>query len=163
MFQIFLLPTNEVCKGYVFTGVCLSMGDVYLNACCNTPWQTPPSWADIPWVDTPQADTPLGRHCPTAQCMLGYIQQVGGTHPTGMYYFLNKNCRKCVIALVEVCNSSPCANGGSCMDINIDVFVCLCGDGFFRVMCDESKKIVNTLCYMSIFLRIYNCCKVLKF
>ena len=29
-------------------------------------------------------DTPPGRH-PPVQCMLGYIQQAGGTHPTGMH------------------------------------------------------------------------------
>ena len=37
------------------------------------PRQTPPD------ADTPQADTP------PAQCMLGYGQQAGGTHPTGMH------------------------------------------------------------------------------
>ena len=36
------------------------------------------------WADTPRADTPLGRHL-LAQCMLGYSQQAGGTHPTGMH------------------------------------------------------------------------------
>ena len=47
-----LPPPNEVCEGYVFTGVCLSTGSV----------------ADTPWADTPrqtplQADTPPpGRH-----------------------------------------------------------------------------------------------------
>ena len=34
-------------------------------------------------------DTPMGRHpprqTPPTQCMLGYGQQAGGTHPTGMY------------------------------------------------------------------------------
>ena len=80
-----LPPANEVCEGYVFTGVCLSTGGL---------WQTPP-WADHPpplgqtphhWADHP----PLGRHPPTSppppvQCMLGYGQQAGGTHPTGMH------------------------------------------------------------------------------
>ena len=62
--------------------------------------QTPPSQADAPgqtppWVHTPPgrhpwADTPPGRHppcadTPPAQCMLGYDQQAGGTHPTGMH------------------------------------------------------------------------------
>ena len=39
-----------------------------------------------PWVDTlpPRADTPP-RQTPPAQCMLGYGQQAGGTHPTGMH------------------------------------------------------------------------------
>ena len=69
----------------------------------DTPRQTP--WADIPThprqtpqADTPWADTPLGRHppvqiprqtpwadIPPVQCMLGYGQQVGGMHPTGMH------------------------------------------------------------------------------
>ena len=65
-----------------------------------------PPWADTPLADTPQADAPwadtppgqtsppadtplgqtplLGRHSP-AQCMIGYGQQAGGTHPTGMH------------------------------------------------------------------------------
>ena len=33
-----------------------------------------------PWVGTPRAGTP-----PRPQCMLGYGQQAGGTHPTGMH------------------------------------------------------------------------------
>ena len=57
-----------------------------------------------PWADTPlgrhpvggppgrhpQADTPTpGRH-PPAQCRLGYGQQAGGTHPTGMHSCLDQ-------------------------------------------------------------------------
>ena len=64
-----LPPANEVCEGYVFTGVCLSTGGL---------WQTPP-WADHPpplgrhpttgptiphWADTPQPDPlPLCSAC----------------------------------------------------------------------------------------------------
>ena len=54
--NLLLSPANEVCEGYVFTGVCLSTGDVCPIACWDTPQdqrQTPPS---------PEADTPLGRH-----------------------------------------------------------------------------------------------------
>ena len=40
---------NEVCEGYVFTGVCLSTGGGICPIAC---WDTYP-----PWVDTP-----LGRH-----------------------------------------------------------------------------------------------------
>ena len=63
--HILLPPANEVCEGYVkvFTGVCLSTGG--LPHCIlgyTSPGQTPP-----------------------AQCMLGYGQQAGGTHPTGMH------------------------------------------------------------------------------
>ena len=32
-----------------------------------------------------QACTPPGRYTPRPQCMLGYGQQTGGTHPTGMH------------------------------------------------------------------------------
>ena len=55
-----------------------------------------------PWADTPRQTTPgqtppvhagihtpcpvhAGIHTPLAQCMLGYGQQAGGTHPTGMH------------------------------------------------------------------------------
>ena len=43
-----------------------------------------------PWADTsPWAGTPPGRYTPQAdtphQCMLGYGQQTGSTHPTGMH------------------------------------------------------------------------------
>ena len=49
--------------------------------------------ATHPWANTlhrqtpPWADTSLlaGVHTLTAQCMLGYGQQAGGTHPTGMH------------------------------------------------------------------------------
>ena len=62
------------------------------------PQQTPPGQTQplgqtplSHWADT----TPLGRHHPPGQtpppwadppvqCMLGYSQQAGGTHPTGM-------------------------------------------------------------------------------
>ena len=45
----------------------------------DTPRQTPP-WADMhpPWADT----HPPGQTQPPAQCMLGYDQQAGGTHPS---------------------------------------------------------------------------------
>ena len=51
-------------------------------------------YTPILWADTPLGQTPLlGRHPPgqtpcgqtlSGQCMLGYGQQVVGTHPTGM-------------------------------------------------------------------------------
>ena len=42
------------------------------------PGQTPPRQTPPLWADTPPTPTPV-------QCMLGYSQQAGGTHPTGMY------------------------------------------------------------------------------
>ena len=59
----------------------------------SSPGQVP--WADTPlgrhplWADTPTpGQTPPAQyiliHTPS-QCMLGYGQQAGGTHPTGMH------------------------------------------------------------------------------
>ena len=96
---------NEVCEGYVFTGVCLSTGRV--------PGQVPPGQLHIPsqagtqppagtipeqvpplpgrythpgrYTTTPGRYTPWEGTSPWPQCMLGYGQQAGGTHPTGMH------------------------------------------------------------------------------
>ena len=60
----------------------------------DTPLGRHPPRADTPWADTPLGRHPLSSACwdthtPT-QCMLGYGQQAGGTHPTGMHFcFLN--------------------------------------------------------------------------
>ena len=77
---ILLPPANEVCEGYVFTGVCLSTGrgvSAPLHAGIHTPR------ADTPQADTPRQTPPLAGT--PAQCMLGYGQQAGSTHPTGMH------------------------------------------------------------------------------
>ena len=75
----FLPSANEVCEGYVFTGVCLSTVGRDLPHCMLGYTPPPlgrhppdPQWADIPWADTPM------------QCMMGYGQQASSTHPTGM-------------------------------------------------------------------------------
>ena len=77
----FLPPANKVCDGYVFTGVCLSTGvSAPMHAGIHTPGRHPQADTHLPRVDTlPWVDTP------SAQCMLGYGQQAGGTHPTGMH------------------------------------------------------------------------------
>ena len=47
---------------------------------------SPEPKADTPGQTSPWADTPLDKHpIPPPQCMLGYGQQVGGTHPNGMH------------------------------------------------------------------------------
>ena len=43
------------------------------------PGQVHPQAGTPPWADTPPKGTPPW------QCMLGYGQQVGGTHPTGIH------------------------------------------------------------------------------
>ena len=36
------------------------------------------------------------------------------------------------------CASSPCENGGSCIDVNVDTFVCMCRDGYYGDTCQYS-------------------------
>ena len=86
---LFLPPANDVCEGYVFTGVCLSMGGV-----CPIAWGVHPpprqnllragnpSRQTTPRQTPPWADTP-----PCAVHAERYGQQAGGTHPTGMHSF----------------------------------------------------------------------------
>ena len=86
-------------KGYVFTRVCHS---VHREVSATPPGQTP-SQTDTPKADNhppprqnPRPEVTLpGRHPPPGsacwdthlpdQCMLGYGQQAGGRHPTGMH------------------------------------------------------------------------------
>ena len=69
---LLITARNEVGQGNVLTPVCHS---IHKGVCHTPPDQTPP---------TPLGrHSPLGRH-PPVQCMLGYGQQAGGTHPTGM-------------------------------------------------------------------------------
>ena len=37
------------------------------------------------------------------------------------------------------CLSSPCDNGATCTDVNVDTFICSCRDGFFGTEYDQSK------------------------
>ena len=61
----YLPPATKLGQGNVFTPVCHS---VHGGVChTHTPGETPP-----------------GQTAHPAQCMLGYAQQAGGTHPTGM-------------------------------------------------------------------------------
>ena len=79
-------PATKLRQGNVFT-------PVYQSFCsqggvCHPPGHTPlgTPLARHPRADTtPQADTPRPDTPPPAKCMLGYSQQVDGTHPTGMH------------------------------------------------------------------------------
>ena len=111
----YLQPANEVCKGYVFTGVYLSTGGCL--PLIRGVSATHPSEQTHPWTDTPrQTNTPPGQTSPWAYIPLpsacwdtnspcsvhagihtspiptpphadttGYGQQAGGTYPTGMH------------------------------------------------------------------------------
>ena len=91
---LLLPPANEVCEGYVFTGVCLSRGECLGRY---SPGQIPPgrytpclSGRYPPGQVPSPSRYPLGRYPLRPQCMLGYGQQAGSTHPTGMH-----SCLKC--------------------------------------------------------------------
>ena len=88
----FLPPATKLQQGNVFTPVCHSVH----RGCLSHPGQTPS------WADTPGQTSPLGRppgktpplpgqtytpwaDTPPAQYMLGYGQQTGVMHPTGMH------------------------------------------------------------------------------
>ena len=110
----FLPPTNEVCKGYVFTPVCQSFcswGGGCLPQCMLGYTPSGPEADTLPprpeedsftpeatptrsRPDTPQTrgrpDTPYplehGSRPPCAVHAGRYRQQAGGTHPAGMHY-----------------------------------------------------------------------------
>ena len=115
MYFIYLPPQNEVAGRLCFY-TCLSVilfigGGVSASGpgrgVCHTPWADTPLDRHPPGQTPPWTDTSLGRHplpsacwdthfsakCmleytrPPAQCILGYGQQAGGTHPTGMHSF----------------------------------------------------------------------------
>ena len=88
----------------LFTGGVSTQGWYLPEGCGQTPPGHTPPWAYTPWGDTPLPsecrDThpppsacrdihphPVhaGIYTPAAQCMPGYGQQAGGTHPTGMH------------------------------------------------------------------------------
>ena len=101
MSKSFLPPANEVWGKVIFLhlSVILFTGGEYLGRyppgrytpgrsilqqvnppAGTSPWQVhPPSRYTPQQVHPPQAYTPL------RQCILGYGQQAGGTHPTGMH------------------------------------------------------------------------------
>ena len=62
-----LLPSNEVCEGYVFTPVCQSF--------CSQGG----TWARTP----PWAGTPLGRYTPSGRYPMGRYTPPGQVHPLG--------------------------------------------------------------------------------
>ena len=88
-FSLYLPPANKVCKGYVFTTVCQSFcswGE-YLGRY--------PRAGTSPWAGTPpRAGTSPRAGTPPTQCMLGYGQQAGGMHPTGMHSCFSKMLHK---------------------------------------------------------------------
>ena len=39
------------------------------------------------------------------------------------------------------CASSPCSNGGTCVDVNVDTFICMCRDGYYGETCQYGKRL----------------------
>ena len=94
---LILSPANEVWGKVIFLhlSVILFTGGKYLGRYPRadtppgryTPWQVHPRAGAPPWQVHPW-QVPPGRYPPgryLRQCMLGYGQQAGGTHPTGMH------------------------------------------------------------------------------
>ena len=71
-----------------------------------TPWADTPLGRQPPLGRYPQADT-LGqtpnRQTSPAQCMIGYGQQAGGAHPTGMRSCLFLNLNNVKISTLQTC------------------------------------------------------------
>ena len=89
-----LLPlSTKLRQGNVFTPVCLSFCSQGVGGVCHPPSRHPPGrhpLGRLPWADPPGQTPPCPVHAgihtpPPGQCMLGYSQQAGGTHPTGMH------------------------------------------------------------------------------
>ena len=132
-------PTNEVWGKVIFLhlSVILFTGG-YLGRYTPRQVHTPP-WADTSlWAGTPpgKVHTPLGRYTPRQvhptgrytpqvgtppgrytpqQCMLGYGQQAGGTHPTGMHSCLFNFLRTPILFAVplipQLCSSQVICPG----------------------------------------------------
>ena len=43
------------------------------------------------------------------------------------------------------CASSPCDNEGTCVDVNVDTFVCMCRDGYFGETCQYGQQVIKSL------------------
>ena len=79
--------------GKVMLYTCLSFCHEEGGLPHDPPGHTPPGQTPTLWADThPQSRHP-SRQTPPAQCMLGYGQQAGGTHPTGMQFRFKYFCQ----------------------------------------------------------------------
>ena len=133
-----LQPANEVCEGYVFTGVCLSTGgSASLHA----------------WI------RPLGRHTPKQ--WHAYCQQAGGTHPTGMqscstFFWLLAICGQ-IFGLGNT-ESSANENFKNCrlQGVNVTNHTCFCLTDVFKT------AITIESVYYLFFIHLYTVTPVIK-
>ena len=63
-----------------------------------------------------------------AQCLLLF-----------MPYFTVLAHKVIFIKELQACDSAPCLNNGSCIEVNDVNFVCACRDGFYGVTCEQSE------------------------
>ena len=91
---LLLPPATKLGQGYVFTPVCQSFCSHVHRGVCLPLLENTPTQADTPWqTPSPLADNPQADTAPPGQCMLGYGQQVGGTHPTGLHTCCEENLK----------------------------------------------------------------------
>ena len=55
---------------------------------------------------------------------------------------------------LQACDSAPCLNNGSCIELNDVNFVCACRDGFYGITCEQSEFFPLVLIIWSILLGI---------
>ena len=59
-----------------------------------------------------------------------------------------------MFADVDECSSSPCQNGGTCIDA-VNSYTCDCVDGWTGTNCEASKIYLDFLHYTSVCIYIY--------
>ena len=96
---LLLPPANEVCEGYVFTGVCLSMGvSAPLHAGIHISSPREPE-ADTPLDRPPQADTPGQTHPPLRSAWSRSGRYASHWNAFLFEIILAKSCRSHVVWL----------------------------------------------------------------
>ena len=56
------------------------------------------------------------------------------------YILITTFLRNSIAVPWVACASSPCDNEGSCIDVNVDTFICMCRDGYFGETCQYGKR-----------------------
>ena len=85
------------------------------------------------------------------QCLAGYT---GDQCETSTHLFFRKCVlvkEKIIILDIDECSSSPCENGGTCID-EIDYFTCQCMAGYTGDQCETSECVRRWICGFNFFV-----------